>query len=208
MCMVIHNICANHIVRATFYTYRTHKQYTCKCPSHRAGTHCEFLKEEGFEDCRLECEHGTCSKGFKSYDELIGTGPFPAQLAFDIISANGEHCVCPSGWTGLKCEIPVEKCAGSSDKYCYNGAKCQYFSDGSSVCDCNMAHTEDVSFAGVSCELEHTSYCEAGFDSQTENCLILVFSRPGCNALLPLSETRSVTQMAEITEEEFTKWLE
>lgn len=54
----------------------------------------------------------------------------------------------------------------------------------------------------------YLTYCEAGFDSQTENCLILVFSRPGCNALLPLSETRSVTQMAEITEEEFTKWLE
>ena len=168
MCMMIH-ICANHIVHSIFYTYRTHKQYTCKCPSHRAGTHCEFLKEEGFEDCRLECEHGTCSKGFKSYDELIGTGPFPAQLAFDIISANGEHCVCPSGWIGLKCEIPVEKCAGSSDKYCYNGAKCQYFSDGSSVCDCNMAHTEDVSFAGVSCELEHTSYCEPGFDQDQKD---------------------------------------
>ena len=54
----------------------------------------------------------------------------------------------------------------------------------------------------------YLTYCEAGFDSQTENCLILGFSRPGCNALLPLSETRSVTQMAEITEEEFIKWLD
>jgi cyclopropane-fatty-acyl-phospholipid synthase len=55
----------------------------------------------------------------------------------------------------------------------------------------------------------YLTYCEAaGFDSQTENCLILGFSRPGCNALLPLSETRSVTQMAEITEEEFTNWLD
>ena len=54
----------------------------------------------------------------------------------------------------------------------------------------------------------YLTYCEAGFDSQTENCLILVFSRPGCSSLVPLSETRSVTQMAEITEEEFTKWLD
>jgi cyclopropane-fatty-acyl-phospholipid synthase len=54
----------------------------------------------------------------------------------------------------------------------------------------------------------YLTYCEAGFDSQTENCLILVFSRPGCTSLVPLSETRSVTQMAEITEDEFAKWLD
>ena len=51
------------------------------------------------------------------------------------------------------------------------------------------------------------TYCEAGFDSQTENCLILGFSRPGCKALVPLSETRSVTQMNEITEKEYNKWI-
>ena len=54
----------------------------------------------------------------------------------------------------------------------------------------------------------YLTYCEAGFDSQTENCLILVFSRPGCKALVLLSESRSVTQMPEITEAEYTKWLE
>lgn len=54
----------------------------------------------------------------------------------------------------------------------------------------------------------YLTYCEAGFDSQTENCLILVFSRPGCNALIPLCETRSVTQMAEISADEYKKWLE
>lgn len=53
----------------------------------------------------------------------------------------------------------------------------------------------------------YLTYCEAAFDSQTENCLILVFSRPGCRSLIPLSESRSITQMAEISEEEYTKWL-
>lgn len=52
------------------------------------------------------------------------------------------------------------------------------------------------------------TYCEAGFHSQTENCLILVFSRPGCKALLPLCETRSVTQPQAMTEEEALAWLE
>jgi len=53
----------------------------------------------------------------------------------------------------------------------------------------------------------YMTYCEAGFDSLTENCLILVFSRPGCKSLIPLTEARSVTQNAEITEAEYNKWL-
>lgn len=53
----------------------------------------------------------------------------------------------------------------------------------------------------------YLTYCEAGFDSQTENCLILVFSRPGCRSLVPLSETRSVTQADELGHEEVERWL-
>jgi cyclopropane-fatty-acyl-phospholipid synthase len=51
-------------------------------------------------------------------------------------------------------------------------------------------------------------YCEAGFFSQTENCLILVFSRQGCPSLVPLCETRSVTQDAPFTSDEIQKWLD
>jgi len=54
----------------------------------------------------------------------------------------------------------------------------------------------------------YMTYCEAGFRSQTENCLILVFSRPGNRALVPLSEARSVTQMKSLTKEEVDSWLE
>ena len=53
----------------------------------------------------------------------------------------------------------------------------------------------------------YLTYCEAGFHSQTENCLILVFSRPGCSSLVPLCETRSVTQLMPLTESETTAWL-
>lgn len=53
----------------------------------------------------------------------------------------------------------------------------------------------------------YLAYCEAGFDTQTENCLILVFSRPGCRSLLPLCETRSCTQMKELDPDEIKKWL-
>ena len=54
----------------------------------------------------------------------------------------------------------------------------------------------------------YLTYCEAGFRSQTENCLILVFSRPGNKALMPLCESRAVTQMESFTEEEVEALLE
>lgn len=53
----------------------------------------------------------------------------------------------------------------------------------------------------------YMTYCEAGFVSATVNCLILVFARPGCKALVPLSETRSVMQPPALTDEEVSNWL-
>jgi len=53
----------------------------------------------------------------------------------------------------------------------------------------------------------YLTYCEAGFFTQTENCLILVFSRQGCCSLTPLCETRSVTQAAPLTKRQVQNWL-
>ena len=53
----------------------------------------------------------------------------------------------------------------------------------------------------------YLTYCEAAFFSQTENCLILVFARPGCRAIVLLSETRSVTQSAAFTARQTANWL-
>jgi cyclopropane-fatty-acyl-phospholipid synthase len=53
----------------------------------------------------------------------------------------------------------------------------------------------------------YLTYCEAGFHSQTVNCLVLVFARQGCNALVPLCETRSVSQAKSLTESEVQHWL-
>lgn len=52
----------------------------CKCPVGRTGTHCEFSQDHQFEECSLDCARGVCAKGFKDYDYLVGTGPFPASL--------------------------------------------------------------------------------------------------------------------------------
>jgi cyclopropane-fatty-acyl-phospholipid synthase len=53
----------------------------------------------------------------------------------------------------------------------------------------------------------YLTYCEAGFFSQTENCLILVFARPGCGSLVPLCETRSVTQAPALSTSETNNWI-
>lgn len=149
--------------------------FVCECPPDRFGTHCEFSKEHDIDDedlaeCTLQCENnGVCAEGFKNYDDLVGSGPFPASLARDVISSEGEHCVCPNDdFTGLRCEIPVQKC-GDHNKYCYNGGTCIYDDNGEPMCDCNSAHTDEKSYAGFSCEHEGTSYCEPGLDQDPKD---------------------------------------
>lgn len=149
-------------------SFRNSAHYECECPEQRGGTHCEFLAEDGLVDCRLQCDRGTCAKGFKAYDDLVGSGsPYPAQLSFDVITSSGEHCVCPDGYTGLRCEIQVTKCGSS--KYCYNGSTCAYDDDGNAMCDCSAAHTDDVSYTGAGCEQEATMRCEPGLDQDQKD---------------------------------------
>ena len=50
-------------------------------------------------------------------------------------------------------------------------------------------------------------YCEAGFYARNVNCLIIVFGRQGCSALTSLHETRAVTQMPALTNEEVQNWI-
>jgi cyclopropane-fatty-acyl-phospholipid synthase len=54
----------------------------------------------------------------------------------------------------------------------------------------------------------YLTYCEAGFHSQTENCLILAFSRQGCQALVPLCETRAIVQASALSSDEVSAWME
>ena len=142
--------------------------FECKCPEGRGGTHCEFLDSQiELSKCDLECERGTCAKGAKSYSYLLGSGAFPPELATDLISTSGEHCVCPNGYTGLTCEIEVQRCGAS--KYCYHGSSCLYDSSGNPMCDCNTAHTDGKSFAGLSCEHISSEFCTPADDQDQKD---------------------------------------
>jgi hypothetical protein len=156
--------------RAHTFAYRNDgHRYGCDCPSHRGGTHCEFLADDELVECTLDCERGSCAKGIKSYTDLIESGsPYPLQLYFDFITPSGEHCVCPNGYTGLHCEIQVTRC-GESSTYCYNGSTCSYDVDGDPMCDCSSAHTDEISYAGLACEQVATTRCTPGFDQDVED---------------------------------------
>ena len=71
------------------------------------------------------------------------------------------------------------------------------------------AHVRSLGFDDVFLRVwnYYLTYCEAGFYSQTINCLILVFARHGCRSLIPLSDTRVVTQPAALTDREVDDWV-
>jgi hypothetical protein len=68
-----------------------------------------------------------------------------------------EHCICPIEWTGVKCEIKVEKC-GENDHVCLHGSTCNKDGD-SYTCDCEEAFTGLDQFGGKYCEHKSTSIC-------------------------------------------------
>ena len=68
-----------------------------------------------------------------------------------------EHCICPITFTGLKCEVPVEKC-GDNDHICLYGSTCKHDGDNYS-CDCEKAFNGLDHFSGKYCQHKSTSIC-------------------------------------------------
>jgi hypothetical protein len=67
---------------------------------------------------------------------------------------NFEHCVCPDGFLGLRCETPVETCPGG-EHICLHFSKC--VPDGQDwECDCPNG------VAGKFCEQKSTAICTEG----------------------------------------------
>lgn len=154
----------------------------CKCPSTHHGPHCEFLVADEdapkAEDCTLECNNGgQCKHGLKDY----GKHADQAEQSLDANDPSGiesilanlgrhdnlMHCVCPKGYTGLRCDIKVEECSngeGGDPFFCYNGSKCakETMEDGTKkhYCDCSHAHEAEASYAGEFCQYKSTSFCD------------------------------------------------
>uniref|UniRef100_A0A7S1D8P9 EGF-like domain-containing protein n=1 Tax=Cyclophora tenuis TaxID=216820 RepID=A0A7S1D8P9_CYCTE len=72
-------------------------------------------------------------------------------------SDNFEHCVCPTGYVGVKCEVKVQVC-GEGQHACFHGSVCAD-DEGSHTCDCAAGETLFHQFAGPFCEHKSSTFC-------------------------------------------------
>jgi hypothetical protein len=124
----------------------------------------------------LECfNNGECREGAKdlsgSYLALVPelsdptlSGEFD-QLTKATDGEGFEHCICPVGFTGVRCEYQIEECKSDPnsddvDHICLHGSTCRQIDDTKEwTCDCAEAFTESQKFAGKFCQHHHTMTC-------------------------------------------------
>lgn len=132
-----------------------------------------FLASEVASECSLPCQNGgTCVSGeatFQAPTNSDGT-------AFDFLetkSVNGNHCACPTGWTGVLCSVPFDTCDNTNHP-CYNGGVCRRgvlddYGNEQFYCDCgNAVGSDGTKYVGQYCEHPVKTYCG---DDQSQFCL-------------------------------------
>jgi hypothetical protein len=100
----------------------------------------------GTTTCSLACQRGKCEfGGMISHPD--GWTPPSATM----------HCQCDAGYGGPYCEKLAADCGIHK---CYNGATCVTDVETNLLhCDCTMATTDQVYYAGQFCQFESTDYC-------------------------------------------------
>lgn len=133
-------------------------EHPCECLSGYTGPHCEFPVGEVPTECHLGCRNnGKCKIGAPSWQHYYREASESWTDSLDL-----QHCVCPTGYYGLLCEMKGKPCG---DSHCHNGGTCVETDqpDGSirEYCDCSTAKSSDgrVSYAGEYCEHEATTTC-------------------------------------------------
>lgn len=146
------------------------RHQACDCPEGFTGPRCAFqigVDGSDYSECDLPCQNGgTCQKGLK--DAFSGElfEKFDLDIAH-ILETHGqqhvnyEHCVCPEGYFGIRCEYLMEQC-GEGEHLCFHGSECVRYDD-MFGCDCESS---DQKVAGLFCENIATSLCEQWVDSE------------------------------------------
>jgi len=115
------------------------------------------------EECKLQCLNGgKCRTGAKDLGIIKGFASTIEHLnkTFD---NNFEHCICPVGFVGLKCEHEIQICP-KGEHVCLHGSTCVTYGE-ESKCDCSSAQTDFAShFTG--------DHCEHGAHSASEFCTV------------------------------------
>jgi len=130
---------------------RTESHLGCDCLEGFSGPICEF-RDTVFQEttCDLQCENnGICRNGAKDISFLK---KFNLDMPNTDVSYSDDfqHCVCPRGFVGLRCENQVLVCPGG-EHVCMNGAEC--IPDDSSgrleyKCDCDSIRLPFDKFTG------------------------------------------------------------
>lgn len=136
----------------------------CTCPKGFSGPLCEFKDEDvsvEYSACTLECENnGVCRKGAKDVSFLKQFG-IHRHLDEERFTNEFEHCVCPRGFFGLRCEYEMEVCPGRN-LVCMHGGECNIAWNGQATeisCDCENAETANNRYTGPYCEARSTNFC-------------------------------------------------
>jgi len=131
----------------------------CSCPPGFSGPRCAFaIDKDGSEyaECELDCQNGgTCQKGAKDLRQTFGKFANDVAHMLNETHENFEHCVCPEGFYGIRCEYQMEEC-GEEEHLCFHGSQC--VGSGHELgCNCE---TSQLHTAGLFCEFFATDECE------------------------------------------------
>ena len=111
---------------------------------------------------RMGRAHATCRNGSKDVSFIENFGPDLVEYAEEHDEVY-QHCVCPEGFFGVKCEHEVEICPGN-DFVCMHGSKCvPSDAPGETYeCDCDEGFTPSQRVAGKYCQYKSTDICTKG----------------------------------------------
>ena len=133
----------------------------CKCEPEWTGAHCEFsVEDEQLPPvCKLDCQNGgTCQVGVPIDRDTRNPKADDDYSSFT-------YCLCPEGFGGTTCEVPVADPCGDKD-LCKNGARCVVepgldgiVDDDDFYCDCVHNITEADRYAGRYCQYKATAVC-------------------------------------------------
>jgi len=119
--------------------------------------------------CNLFCYNGgQCLHGKGKFGQYTDTSSTPAPLPWDrtVQPGLGMYCACPSGFSGMQCELAMEVCTANS-MICFNGQACTHATDmnGKSwfYCGCDVQHSDmKAPYAEKYCEKISTVFCNKG----------------------------------------------
>jgi hypothetical protein len=103
-----------------------------------------FQLEQSDDSCNLPCHNGgTCQLGRAIHGFAAELLEDEDTLHFTAYNTH-EHCVCPTGWAGLHCELKFVECPSTG--VCFNRQKCIQAQDDFGKpfrhCECNATESD------------------------------------------------------------------